>query len=72
MLPGRRRWGLKTPSSECRQSGLITMVPFVCQDALCAELNNLGTTYGKEVLEKPPVTSNEQKNHTVDQEQFLR
>ncbi|KAF1375983.1 hypothetical protein PFLUV_G00225850 [Perca fluviatilis] len=42
------------------------------RDALCAELNNLGTTYGKEVLEKPPVTSNEQKNHTVDQEQFLR
>ncbi|TDH01032.1 hypothetical protein EPR50_G00175900 [Perca flavescens] len=42
------------------------------RDALCAELNNLGTTYGKEVLEKPPVTSNEQKNHTVDREQFLR
>uniref|UniRef100_A0A8D0AJG7 Polycystin 2 like 1, transient receptor potential cation channel n=1 Tax=Sander lucioperca TaxID=283035 RepID=A0A8D0AJG7_SANLU len=46
------------------------------RDALCAELNDLGTTYGKEVLEKPPATSNEQKNHSshtfVDQEQFLR
>ncbi|KAM9344848.1 polycystin-2-like protein 1 [Symphorus nematophorus] len=46
------------------------------RDALCAELNNLGINYGKELLEKPPVTSNEQKNHSshtfVDQEQFLR
>ncbi|XP_078128892.1 polycystin-2-like protein 1 [Sander vitreus] len=46
------------------------------RDALCAELNDLGTTYGKEVQEKPPATSNEQKNHSshtfVDQEQFLR
>ncbi|XP_034754564.1 polycystic kidney disease 2-like 1 protein isoform X2 [Etheostoma cragini] len=46
------------------------------RDALCAELNDLGTTYGKEVLEKPPVTSNEQQNHSshafVDREQFIR
>lgn len=50
--------------------------PIFCQDALCAELNNLGMNYGKELLEKPPVTSNEQKNHSsqsfADQEQFLR
>ncbi|XP_035519182.1 polycystic kidney disease 2-like 1 protein [Morone saxatilis] len=46
------------------------------RDALCAELNNLGRNYEKELLEKPPVTSNEQNNHSgqtfVDQEQFLR
>ncbi|XP_070834158.1 polycystin-2-like protein 1 [Chaetodon trifascialis] len=46
------------------------------RDALCAEINNLGMNYGKELLEKPPVTPNEQKNHSshtsVDREQFLR
>ncbi|KAK2824027.1 hypothetical protein Q5P01_021202 [Channa striata] len=45
------------------------------RNALNAELNNLGMNYGKELLEKPPTTSNEQKNSsqtTVDQEQFLR
>ncbi|XP_032365810.1 polycystic kidney disease 2-like 1 protein isoform X1 [Etheostoma spectabile] len=46
------------------------------RDALCAELNDLGTTYGKEVLETPPVPSNEQQNHSshtfVDREQFIR
>ncbi|XP_045927352.1 polycystic kidney disease 2-like 1 protein [Micropterus dolomieu] len=46
------------------------------RDALSAELNNLGLTYGKELLEKPPVTSDEQKNHSshtfVDREQFLK
>ncbi|XP_073338526.1 polycystin-2-like protein 1 [Pagrus major] len=46
------------------------------RDALSAELNNLGMNYEKQLLEKPPVTSNEQKNqssHTfVDREQFLR
>ncbi|XP_071337506.1 polycystin-2-like protein 1 [Trachinotus anak] len=42
------------------------------RDALSAELNNLGTNYGKE-LEKPPVTSSEQRNQTfVDREQFLK
>uniref|UniRef100_A0A8C4GU66 Polycystic kidney disease 2-like 1 n=1 Tax=Dicentrarchus labrax TaxID=13489 RepID=A0A8C4GU66_DICLA len=46
------------------------------RDALCAELNNLGRNYEKELLEKPPVTSNEQNNHSgqtfADQEQFVR
>ncbi|KAF3708458.1 Polycystic kidney disease 2-like 1 protein Polycystin-2 -like protein [Channa argus] len=45
------------------------------RNVLNAELNNLGMSYGKELLEKPPTTSNEQKNssqNTVDQEQFLR
>ncbi|CAJ1066583.1 polycystic kidney disease 2-like 1 protein [Xyrichtys novacula] len=45
------------------------------RDALCAELNSLGMVYGKDLLEKPPVTLNEQKNHSVhsfaDQERFL-
>lgn len=49
---------------------------FFGQDALSAELNNLGMNYGKELMEKPPVTSNDQKNQSsqtfVDQEQFLR
>lgn len=48
---------------------------FFYQDALSAELK-LGMNYEKELLEKPPVTSNEQKNqssHTfVDRDQFLR
>lgn len=47
-----------------------------CQDALSTEINNLGINYGKELLEKPQVTSNEPKNHSshafVDWEQFLR
>ncbi|KAM9847493.1 polycystin-2-like protein 1 [Aulostomus maculatus] len=46
------------------------------RDALCAELNNLGMNYGKDLLEKPPPTSSDQKNHygqsSVDREQFLR
>ncbi|XP_069545902.1 polycystin-2-like protein 1 [Brachyistius frenatus] len=46
------------------------------RDALSAELNNLGRNYGKEPLEKPPVTSNELKSHSgqtsVDREVFLR
>uniref|UniRef100_A0A3P8UHS9 Polycystin 2 like 1, transient receptor potential cation channel n=1 Tax=Amphiprion percula TaxID=161767 RepID=A0A3P8UHS9_AMPPE len=49
------------------------------RDALSAELNNLGMNYGKELFEKPHVTSNEQKSHSsnppfplVDREQFLR
>ncbi|XP_067465669.1 polycystin-2-like protein 1 [Thunnus thynnus] len=46
------------------------------RDALCAELNNLGMNYGKDLLEKPPVTVNDQRNHSsqtsVDREQFLR
>uniref|UniRef100_UPI0037E73607 polycystin-2-like protein 1 n=1 Tax=Semicossyphus pulcher TaxID=241346 RepID=UPI0037E73607 len=46
------------------------------RDALCAELNNLGINYRKELLEKPPVTSSEEKNHSVhtfvDQEKFFR
>lgn len=46
------------------------------QDALSAELNNLGINYGKELLEKPAVASNEQKNSSsqtfVDREQFLK
>ncbi|XP_040906119.1 polycystic kidney disease 2-like 1 protein [Toxotes jaculatrix] len=46
------------------------------RDAVSAELNNLGMNYGKELLEKPPVASNEQKNNSsqtsVDQEQFLK
>ncbi|XP_068574232.1 polycystin-2-like protein 1 [Cebidichthys violaceus] len=45
------------------------------RDALCAELNNLGMHYGKDLLEKPPITSNEQNHssHTfVDREQFQR
>lgn len=49
---------------------------FFYQDALSAELNKLGMNYEKELLEKPPVTSSEQKNqssHTfVDRDQFLR
>lgn len=47
-----------------------------CQDALSIEINNLGISYGKELVEKPPLTSTEQKNHSnhtsVDREQFLR
>ncbi|XP_062286585.1 polycystin-2-like protein 1 [Scomber scombrus] len=46
------------------------------RDALCAELNNLGMNYEKDLLEKPTMTSNDQKNHssqtTVDREQFIR
>ncbi|XP_053188741.1 polycystic kidney disease 2-like 1 protein [Scomber japonicus] len=46
------------------------------RDALCAELNNLGINYEKDLLEKPSMTSNDQKNHssqtTVDREQFIR
>lgn len=48
---------------------------FFCQNALSAEINDLGMNYGKELLEKPPVISNEQNNSsqtTVDWEQFLR
>lgn len=49
---------------------------FFYQDALSAELNNLGMNYEKELLEKPPLTSNEQKNQSghsfVDRDQFLR
>lgn len=47
-----------------------------CQNALSAEINDLGMNYGKELLEKPPVISTEQNNHscqtTVDWEQFQR
>nr|XP_046257929.1 polycystic kidney disease 2-like 1 protein [Scatophagus argus] len=46
------------------------------RDALSAEINNLGINYGKELLDKPLVTPNEQKNQSshsfVDREQFLR
>ncbi|XP_058507894.1 polycystin-2-like protein 1 [Solea solea] len=46
------------------------------RDALSAELNNLGKNYEKELMEKPAVTSTEQKNHSsqiyVDLEQFLK
>ncbi|XP_029377218.1 polycystic kidney disease 2-like 1 protein isoform X2 [Echeneis naucrates] len=46
------------------------------RDALSAELNNLGMNYGKELMEKPPVTANEQNSHCnqtfADQEQFLK
>uniref|UniRef100_A0A3Q3WFN4 Uncharacterized protein n=1 Tax=Mola mola TaxID=94237 RepID=A0A3Q3WFN4_MOLML len=46
------------------------------RDALSAEINNLGIHYGKDLLEKPLVTSNEMKNNSsltfVDREQFLR
>ncbi|XP_072246403.1 polycystin-2-like protein 1 [Leuresthes tenuis] len=46
------------------------------RDALNAELNNLGKNYGNDLLEKPPVTPDEQKSPStktfVDQEQFLR
>nr|XP_040033702.1 polycystic kidney disease 2-like 1 protein [Gasterosteus aculeatus aculeatus] len=45
------------------------------RDALCAELNHLGSHYGKDLMEKPAVTSNEQKHSShmfVDQEQFQR
>uniref|UniRef100_A0A8C2X4A3 Polycystin 2 like 1, transient receptor potential cation channel n=1 Tax=Cyclopterus lumpus TaxID=8103 RepID=A0A8C2X4A3_CYCLU len=45
------------------------------RDALCAELNNLGMHYGKDLRENLPATSNEENHsgHTVvDQEQFLR
>uniref|UniRef100_A0A3Q1IC67 EF-hand domain-containing protein n=1 Tax=Anabas testudineus TaxID=64144 RepID=A0A3Q1IC67_ANATE len=44
------------------------------RNALSAEINDLGMNYGKELLEKPPVISTEQNNHscqtTVDWEQF--
>lgn len=46
------------------------------QDALSAEINKLGLTYGKETLEKNPGASHENKDpsrHTfVDFEQFSR
>ncbi|KAM8859856.1 polycystin-2-like protein 1 [Spinachia spinachia] len=45
------------------------------RDALCTELNHLGRHYGKDLMEKPSVTSDEQKHSSqtfVDQEQFLR
>nr|XP_019944360.1 PREDICTED: polycystic kidney disease 2-like 1 protein [Paralichthys olivaceus] len=46
------------------------------RDALSDELNDLGMNYEKELLEKPAVTSSEQKNRSgqifVDQEQFLK
>ncbi|XP_029962580.1 polycystic kidney disease 2-like 1 protein [Salarias fasciatus] len=46
------------------------------RDALSAELNNLGMNYGKELLEKPSVTSSEQRSQSsqifVDREQFLK
>ncbi|XP_060896923.1 polycystin-2-like protein 1 [Labrus mixtus] len=35
------------------------------RDALCAELNNLGINYREELLDKPSVTANEQKNPLV-------
>ena len=47
-----------------------------CQDALSAEINNLGIHYGKDLMEKPLGMSNEMKNNSsptyVDREQFLR
>lgn len=51
--------------------------PFVFhQDALSAELNNLGMNYGKDLMGKSPVTSSEQKTHPsqsfVEHEQFER
>uniref|UniRef100_A0A672GSW8 Polycystic kidney disease 2-like 1 n=1 Tax=Salarias fasciatus TaxID=181472 RepID=A0A672GSW8_SALFA len=46
------------------------------RDALSAELNNLGMNYGKELLEKPSVTSSEQRSQSsqifVDREQLAR
>ncbi|XP_061913689.1 polycystin-2-like protein 1 isoform X2 [Entelurus aequoreus] len=46
------------------------------RDALCAELNNLGINYGKDLGAKVPVTLSEQKSNTahhfMDREQFLR
>ncbi|XP_074532307.1 polycystin-2-like protein 1 [Halichoeres trimaculatus] len=46
------------------------------RDALSAELNNLGMIYGEELLEKPPASFTEQKNHSahlfVEQETFQR
>ena len=54
----------------------MMVFPYFYQDALCAELNNLGMNYEKELREKPTVASNGQKNHTshtfMDREQFLR
>ncbi|XP_061913690.1 polycystin-2-like protein 1 isoform X3 [Entelurus aequoreus] len=45
------------------------------RDALCAELNNLGINYGKDLGAKVPVTLSEQKSNTahhfMDREQFL-
>ncbi|XP_054654778.1 polycystic kidney disease 2-like 1 protein [Dunckerocampus dactyliophorus] len=46
------------------------------RDALCAELNNLGMNYGKDLGGKTPAALSEQKNNSVhqfmDREQFLR
>lgn len=48
----------------------------ISQNALSAEINDLGMNYEKELLEKPPVISNQQNHHSgqadVDWEQFLR
>lgn len=49
---------------------------FFSQDALSAELNNLGMNYEKELLEKPPATSTDKNHHSgqtwVEREQFLK
>lgn len=63
--------------NECPSMPCVHDVYYVCcQDALSVEINNLGISYGKELVEKPPLTSTEQKNHSnhtsVDREQFLR
>uniref|UniRef100_A0A673ATQ0 Polycystic kidney disease 2-like 1 protein n=1 Tax=Sphaeramia orbicularis TaxID=375764 RepID=A0A673ATQ0_9TELE len=46
------------------------------RDALSAELKNLGVNYEKDLLEKAPVVSNEQRKHGgqpfIEREQFLR
>lgn len=60
----------------CFSSILAQLAVYVLKDALSAELNNLGTKYEKDLLEKAPVTSTEQKRHTsqtfIEREQYLR
>lgn len=55
---------------------MFLMLLRFCQEALSAEINNLGMNYQMELHEKPPVKSNEHKSNSsqtfVEQEHFLR
>ncbi|KAG7229937.1 hypothetical protein INR49_009657 [Caranx melampygus] len=57
-----------------RANRVLGPIYFVTYDALSAELNNLGMNYEKELQEKPPVTTNDKKNHSdqtwVDRNSF--
>lgn len=67
---------LESISERIQKNLCFHAFPFFPQDALSAELNNLGMNYDKELQEKPPMTASDKKSHSaqtwVDQEQLLK